>query len=82
MRDGKILYLEWKDCRVVNMISTIHTANEKVVAKRRVWSGNTWTEISVPKPLLIDEYNTGMLGVDKSDQMIGYYNVLMRSVRW
>lgn len=82
MRDGKILYLQWKDRRVVNMISTIHTANKKVVAKRRVRSGNTWTQVSVPKPFLIDEYNTGMLGVDKSDQMIGYYNVLMRSVRW
>ncbi|KAH8038475.1 hypothetical protein HPB51_001648 [Rhipicephalus microplus] len=82
IRDGNILYLQWKDRRVVNMISTIHTANKKVVAKRRVQSGNTWTEVSVPKPLLIDEYNTGMLGVDKSDQMIGYYNVLMRSVRW
>uniref|UniRef100_A0A6M2CPZ1 Putative tick transposon n=1 Tax=Rhipicephalus microplus TaxID=6941 RepID=A0A6M2CPZ1_RHIMP len=82
MRDGNILYLRWKDRRVVNIISTIHTANKKVVAKRRVRSGNTWTEVSVPKPLLIDEYNSGLLGVDKSDQIIGYYNVLMRSVRW
>lgn len=53
-----------------------------VTAKRREKRGNTWAQISVPKPLLIHDYNAGMLGVDKSDQMIGYYNVLMRSVRW
>ncbi|XP_070388820.1 piggyBac transposable element-derived protein 4-like [Dermacentor albipictus] len=82
LRDEEILYLQWKDRRVVNMMSTMHTANETVTAKRRQRSGSTWTQISVPKPLLIHEYNSGMIGVDKSDQMIGYYNVLMRSVRW
>lgn len=82
LRDSGILYLQWKDRRVVNMMSTIHTANMTVTAKRREKRGNTWAQISVPKPLLIHDYNAGMLGVDKSDQMIGYYNVLMRSVRW
>lgn len=82
LRDCNILYLQWKDRRVVNMMSTVHTANDKVTAKRREKRGNSWTEISVAKPLLIHDYNAGMLGVDKSDQMIGYYNVLMRSVRW
>lgn len=82
LRDRNILYLQWKDRRVVNMMSTVHTANDKVTAKRREKRGNSWTEISVAKPLLIHDYNAGMLGVDKSDQMIGYYNVLMRSVRW
>lgn len=81
LRDRGI-FLQWKDRRVVNMMSTIHTANMTVTAKRREKRGNTWAQISVPKPLLIHEYNAGMLGVDKSDQMIGYYNVLMRSVRW
>lgn len=28
------------------------------------------------------KYNAGMLGVDKSDQLIGSYNVLMKSLRW
>ncbi|XP_070395202.1 piggyBac transposable element-derived protein 4-like [Dermacentor albipictus] len=82
LRDQNILYLQWKDRRVVNMMSTVHTANDTVTAKRRERRQNSWTQISITKPLLIHDYNAGMLGVDKSDQMIGYYNVLMRSVRW
>lgn len=34
------------------------------------------------KPKLVDDYNSGMLGVDKSDQMIASYNVLIKCVRW
>lgn len=82
LRDQNVLYLQWKDRRVVNMISTAHTANKFVLTKRRKKVGNKWTEIPVRKPELIDEYNVGMLGVDKSDQLIGSYNVLMKSVRW
>lgn len=77
-----VLYLQWKDRRVVNMMSTAHTANKFVLLKRRKKVGNSWTEISVKKPMLIHEYNKGMLGVDKSNQLIGSYDVLMKSVRW
>lgn len=82
LRDQGVLYLQWKDRRVVNMMSTAHTANKFVLSKRRKKVGNSWTEISVKKPMLIHEYNKGMLGVDKSDQLIGSYDVLMKSVRW
>ncbi|KAH8026348.1 hypothetical protein HPB51_020332 [Rhipicephalus microplus] len=64
------------------MMSTIHTANSHVIAKRRVKKDGKWQEISVQKPKLVDEYNAGMLGVDKADQMIASYNVLIKCVRW
>nr|XP_037274775.1 piggyBac transposable element-derived protein 4-like [Rhipicephalus microplus] len=82
LRESGVLYLQWKDRRVVNMMSTIHTANNHVIAKRRVKKDGKWQEISVQKPKLVDEYNAGMLGVDKSDQMIASYNVLIKCVRW
>lgn len=82
LRCSGVLYLQWKDKRAVNMMSTAHTANNHVTATRKVKSGGQWTKIPIRKPLLIEEYNKGMLGVDKSDQLISSYNVLMKYVRW
>lgn len=38
--------------------------------------------IPITKLLLIHEYDDGMLGVDKSDQLIASNNVLMKCARW
>lgn len=82
IREGNILYMQWKDRRAVNLMSTMHTANEHVSAQRREKRGDKWTLRTIKKPLLVHEYNAGMLGVDKSDQIIGTYNVLRKCVRW
>lgn len=82
LRDGNILYMQWKDRRAVNLMSTIHTANKFVPATRRQKTGDRWTLITIKRPLLVQDYNAGMLGVDKSDQIIGTYNVLRKCVRW
>ncbi|KAH8040864.1 hypothetical protein HPB51_013034 [Rhipicephalus microplus] len=62
VRDGNILFLQWKDRKAVNLMSTIHTANEHISAKRRQKVGNRWTERTIRKPLLVHDYNAGMLG--------------------
>ncbi|XP_037499668.1 piggyBac transposable element-derived protein 2 [Rhipicephalus sanguineus] len=82
LREDGVLYLQWKDKHVVNMMSTAHTANEFVLANQRKKIGNQWTELSVKKPMLIDEYNKGMPRADTSDQLIASNNVLMKSVWW
>lgn len=82
IRKGSILYMQWKDRRAVNLMSTMHTANQHVPAKRRERRGSQWALKVIKKPLLVHEYNAGMLGVDKSDQIIGTYNVLRKCVRW
>ncbi|XP_049517028.1 piggyBac transposable element-derived protein 4-like [Dermacentor silvarum] len=82
LRQNNILYLQWKDKKVVHMMSTAHTANKHVSATRKERRGGVWSMTQIEKPLLIDEYNSGMLGVDKSDQLIASYNVLMKCVRW
>lgn len=68
--------------RAVNMMSTVRTADKNVIATRKEKRGGMWSLIPIEKPLLIDDYNYGMQGVDKSDQLIASYNVLMKCVRW
>ena len=34
------------------------------------------------KPVVIDDYNQHMLGVDKLDQFASYYSFLHKSVKW
>lgn len=41
---------------------------------------DTWSQISIKKPQLVNDYNADMLGVDKSDQLIRLYNILMKCV--
>ena len=75
----------WIDNNVVLMVSTIHTGDEVLKrAQRRpritdknkghvqlVWGDNHTVNINIP--LLIDDYNHWMLGVDVADQLIAYY---------
>lgn len=63
------------------MVSTAQAANSHVLAKLREKKDGKWQQIATNKPQLNDEYNAGMLRVDKSDQLIGTYNVLRKCVR-
>ena len=38
--------------------------------------------ISVSKPIVFDKYNAFMVGVDKSDQLLSYHNVLQKTVKY
>lgn len=65
------VFLQWKDRHVVHMMSTVvHTANKYMLAKRRKKGKDIRLHISIKKLQLEDDYNAGMLGVDKSDQLI------------
>lgn len=82
LRHQGVLYLQWKDRRAVHMMSTAHTANSHVTATRKLKVAGQWKKVPIRKPRLVEEYNAGMLGVDRSDQLIASYNVLMKCVRW
>ncbi|KAH8031452.1 hypothetical protein HPB51_017224 [Rhipicephalus microplus] len=45
LRDKGVLYLQWKDRRVVHMVSTAHTANAHVLAKRKEKKNGKWEQI-------------------------------------
>nr|XP_055075682.1 piggyBac transposable element-derived protein 4-like [Misgurnus anguillicaudatus] len=84
LREGNLLFVEWKDTREVQMCSTIHrgTGGGGVV-KRKVKGGNgQWQSLDIPVPDCVAEYNRSMGGVDVSDALIGYYTVSHKTRKW
>lgn len=78
--DGDVLGIQWKDDKVVSMLSTIHKGSDSVWCRRRCKDPHTGRfSIKVLKqPKAIQDYNRNMKGVDQSDQLIGSYSVLWK----
>ena len=78
--DESMMALKWMDKRPVCMLSTIHDdyMTTKVRRTRRVEEGQE----EIRKPVVVEEYNTYMGGVDKSDQLLSYYGFSHRTVKW
>ena len=55
-----------QDMRLVNMISTLHTAEV-------IETTSTQTGVAKKKTKFIIDYNTHMHGVDTADQYLAYY---------
>ena len=79
--NGPLLAAAWFDKRYVHFLSTMHCAESSTptMIGRRNQDG-TVTGISCP-PLLPD-YQQNMCGVDRGDQLIGFYNVGRRAKKW
>ena len=72
-REG-IVVSKWKNKRDVLMISNMHELKMVEVANKR---GK-----KKMKPNIVRDYNNGMSGVDRSDQMVSYYDCLRKTTRW
>ena len=75
-RCGSTLVLKFHDKREVLMISTAHKA-EMVTTGKRDRHGQ-----EVQKPSVIHDYNRHMGGVDRNDELIGYYTCLRKTLKW
>lgn len=62
---GKCMALQWRDKKLVTLLSTVHDATMTEVVNRK--------KEKVSKPAVVIDYNHTMGGVDKSDQMLSYY---------
>ena len=78
---GPLLAAVWYDKRVINFLSTMHVAEASTPATvgRRTLTG---TREDVECPPCLPDYQAYMRGVDRGDQLIQYYNVGRRSVKW
>ena len=73
-RDGKAMVLQWKDKRVITILTTSGSCNVVPVTTHRGQHKE--------KPAVIQLYNDKMLGEDKSDQLASYYAFLRKSMKW
>ena len=64
--------MKWQDKREVKLLSTFHTGDNTIAKQRRNKNAEGVTE-EIMKPVMIDDYNQNMGGVDRSNQMILYY---------
>ena len=78
--DSSMLILKWMDKREVMMLSTIHD-DSFVTKKRRSRTAPDGQE-DILKPLVVEEYNKNMGGVDTGDQLQSYYGFSHRTVKW
>jgi hypothetical protein len=74
-RKQEALLLFQHDKRLVNMISTLHTAAV-------VGDTSRGTGVAKKKLKCIVEYNTHMHGVDTADQYLAYYPFIHKTVKW
>ena len=81
-RDGVFLAQQWKDNRVVTILSSIEHANDFVMTERKEKIDGIWQRVEIKQPKAIDSYNNRMNGVDRSDQLIVSKNVLRKCLRW
>jgi len=73
--DG-VVVAKWHDKRDVAMLSTKHGIEMIDTGKRNR------NNVSILKPKIIIDYNSGKAGIDLSDQLSSYSSPIRKSIRW
>ena len=77
-KNDKIMALQWKDKRLVIMLSSVFNAECK--GKERILGNGNLT--TIPKPVVISQYTKYMGGVNKADHYCGSYAFLRKTAKW
>ena len=82
LRDEAVLYNVWKDTKCVTVGTNHHPGHSTGTVERNWKEKGTRKKNDVPIPISIAEYNKFMGGVDRSDQMIQYYDVVRQTRKY
>ena len=75
--DGNgLMVLLWKDKKLVKMLTTKHTSSMEELPKRNR------PDVMIAKPSCIVNYNQGMGGVDRSDQLAASHRSVRKFIKW
>lgn len=78
-KNNKISCVRWKDKRVVQLLSVIHSPTACTVVQRKEKDGSV-TEIKCPN--IVYDYRKNMGCVDKADMLKSYYGIDRKSKKW
>ena len=81
-RDNQILFQQWKDNRVVSMLSTVHRGNKYTTVTRNVKVNGQYQQLEVKQPECISLYNEKMGGVDQFNQHAQVYRTLRKTLKY
>ena len=78
--DSCVVYTCWRDTRLVCVMSTAFPGHGGNMVTRKKTNRDTgsFDTFEIPRPLMVENYNAYMGGVDKSDQFLAYHNVLRK----
>ena len=76
-KDNQVV-IQWKDKRVVTVVSSRHRATDHLQVQRRKKENNVLVEFQVSKPTAVEEYNKYMGAVDVFDQHLAAFRVLRK----
>lgn len=75
-RDNNLLMLRYQDKKEVYFLSTIHKSNVATSGKKK----RDGTDLV--KPVLVNDYNKYMGGIDRNDAMMGNYSSVRKTLKW
>ncbi|XP_066990454.1 piggyBac transposable element-derived protein 4-like [Macrobrachium rosenbergii] len=84
-RRGNVFIICWQDTRLVTMItSACNAETEEFVHRRRVKraTGTSLETVTMDRPLIIGTYCQYMGGVDLFDQLMKYYSMARKGMKW
>ena len=83
VRVGSIVYSVWRDTKCLSVLSTKHPGHSENKVQRNMRdSEGKHKKMDVLIPEAVYQYNRYMGGVDWSDQLIKYYNVLRQTKKY
>lgn len=74
----KIMFLAWKDKRIMSLLSTWNDAG--MIDSKRILQGGK--EVNIRKPNVVVSYTNSMSSIDRTNQYTSTYCFLRKSLKW